>query len=76
MQYLVTSKGLRKNHKSLAHQTAEILKFKVVKTLKKSKNYSTPYSRAVPHLSTDEAITRFTLLIGREVVFSRVYGRS
>ena len=54
-------------------QMAEIIECIKVQN---EKNYSTWYSRAVPHLSTDQAITRFTLLIGREVVFSRVYGRS
>ena len=50
--------------------------FSSVSLSKKGKNYSTAYSRAVPHHSTDAAITSLTLLIGREAVLSRVYGRS
>ena len=40
------------------------------------KNYSTTYSRAVPHHSTDVAITCLTSEIGRDPVFSCMYGRS
>ena len=43
---------------------------------KKVQNYSTPYSRVVPHRSTDEAITNLTSEIGRDPVLSGVYGRS
>ena len=42
----------------------------------KSKNYSTRYSRVVPHHSTDRAITSLTSQIGRDAVCSGVYGRS
>lgn len=44
--------------------------------LKKSKNYSTQYSRVVPHHSTDCAITSLTSEIRRDPVLSGVYGRS
>lgn len=58
-------------------KTDRLIACKSVKNAKKkTKNYSTSYSRAVPHHSTDDAITSLTLLIGREVVLSRVYGRS
>ena len=40
------------------------------------KNYSTQYSRVVPHHSTDWAITSLTSQIGRDAVLSSVYGRS
>ena len=40
------------------------------------KNYSTGYSRVVPHRSTDPAIACLTLGIGRDPVLSNVYGRS
>lgn len=43
---------------------------------KKTKNYSTSYSRVVPHHSTDDAITSLTSEIGRDPVLSGVYGRS
>lgn len=43
---------------------------------KKAKNYSTQYSRVVPHHSTDCAITSLTSEIGRDPVLSGVYGRS
>ena len=43
---------------------------------KKVQNYSTPYSRVVPHRSTDGAITNLTSEIGRDPVLSGVYGRS
>ena len=43
---------------------------------KKSKNYSTQYSRVVSHRSTDCAITSLTSEIGRDPVLSGVYGRS
>lgn len=49
---------------------------KSISNVQKQKNYSTRYSRAVPHRSTDRAITSLTLLIGREAVLSGVYGRS
>jgi hypothetical protein len=39
-------------------------------------NYSTQYSRVVPHHSTDWAITSLTSQIGRDAVLSSVYGRS
>jgi hypothetical protein len=42
----------------------------------KGKNYSTQYSRVVPHHSTDCAITSLTSEIGRDPVLSGVYGRS
>ena len=42
----------------------------------KSKNFSTPYSRVVPHHSTDGAVTSLTLEIGRDPVLSSAYGRS
>ena len=41
-----------------------------------NKNYSTRYSRVVPHHSTDRAITSLTSQIGRDAVCSGVYGRS
>ena len=40
------------------------------------KNYSTQYSRVVPHHSTDCAITSLTSEIRRDPVLSGVYGRS
>jgi hypothetical protein len=40
------------------------------------KNYSTQYSRVVPHHSTDCAITSLTSEIRRDPVLSSVYGRS
>ena len=40
------------------------------------KNYSTQYSRVVPHHSTDCAITSLTSEIGRDPVLPGVYGRS
>lgn len=43
---------------------------------KKAKNFSTPYSRVVPHHSTDGAVTSLTLEIGRDPVLSSAYGRS
>ena len=43
---------------------------------KENKNYSTQYSRVVPHHSTDCAITSLTSEIGRDPVLSGVYGRS
>jgi hypothetical protein len=42
----------------------------------KEQNYSTQYSRVVPHHSTDWAITSLTSQIGRDAVLSSVYGRS
>ena len=41
-----------------------------------TKNYSTQYSRVVPHHSTDCAITSLTSEIRRDPVLSGVYGRS
>ena len=41
-----------------------------------SKNYSTQYSRVVPHHSTDWAITSLTSEIRRDPVCSGVYGRN
>ena len=41
-----------------------------------AKNYSTQYSRVVPHHSTDCAITSLTSEIRRDPVLSGVYGRS
>ena len=46
------------------------------KQASKDKNFSTPYSRVVPHHSTDEAVTSLTLEIGRDPVLSGAYGRS
>ena len=46
------------------------------KKKKKKKNYSTQYSRVVPHHSTDCAITSLTSEIRRDPVLSSVYGRS
>ena len=43
---------------------------------KNAKNYSTQYSRVVPHHSTDWAITSLTSEIRRDPVLSGVYGRS
>ena len=43
---------------------------------KKKKNYDTQYSHVVPHHSTDCAITSLTSEIGRDPVFSSVYGRN
>lgn len=43
---------------------------------KHEKNYSTAYSRVVPHHSTDCAITSLTSEIRRDPVLSGVYGRS
>ncbi len=43
---------------------------------KKGQNYSTQYSRVVPHHSTDWAITSLTSEIGRDPVLPSVYGRS
>ena len=40
------------------------------------KNYDTQYSHVVPHHSTDCAITSLTSEIGRDPVFSSVYGRN
>ena len=40
------------------------------------KNYSTTYSRVVPHRSTDVAITSLTSEIERDPVLPGVYGRS
>lgn len=45
-------------------------------TLTVCKNYSTQYSRVVPHHSTDCAITSLTSEIRRDPVLSGVYGRS
>ena len=42
----------------------------------RGKNYSTQYSRVVPHHSTDCAITSLTSEIRRDPVLSGVYGRS
>lgn len=42
----------------------------------KDKSYSTPYSRVVPHRSTDGAITSLTSEIGRDPVLSGMYGRN
>ena len=42
----------------------------------KMQNYSTQYSRVVPHHSTDWAITSLTSEIRRVPVCSSVYGRS
>ena len=42
----------------------------------KEKNYSTQYSRVVPHRSTDWAITSLTSEIRRDPVLPSVYGRS
>ena len=42
---------------------------------KKSKVYSTRYSQAVTHPSTDRARRCLTSVIGREPVFSTWYGR-
>ena len=39
-------------------------------------NYSTQYSRVVPHHSTDWAVARLTSEIGRDPVDSGTYGRS
>ncbi len=47
-----------------------------VLAIKFGKNYSTRYSRVVPHHSTDRAITSLTSQIGRDAVCSGVYGRS
>ena len=41
-----------------------------------SKNYSTQYSRVVPHRSTDWAITSLTSEIRRDPVLSSVCGRN
>ena len=41
----------------------------------RAKNYSTQYSHAVTHHSTDCAIIGLTSGIGRDPVFSNVYGR-
>lgn len=41
-----------------------------------NQNYSTQYSRVVPHHSTDCAITSLTSEIRRDPVLSGVYGRS
>ena len=43
---------------------------------RRDKNYSTRYSRVVPHHSTDRAITSLTSQIGRDAVRYGVYGRS
>ena len=43
---------------------------------KKVQNYSTQYSRVVPHHSTDWAITSLTSEIRRDPVCSSVYGRN
>jgi hypothetical protein len=43
---------------------------------KEDKNYSTQYSRVVPHRSTDWAITSLTSEIRRDPVLPSVYGRS
>ena len=45
-------------------------------TQQKKKNYDTQYSHVVPHHSTDCAITSLTSEIGRDPVFSSVYGRN
>lgn len=42
---------------------------------KKSKEYSTQYSRVVTHHSTDCAVTSLTSEIGRDPVLSGAYGR-
>ena len=45
-------------------------------TVDGKQNYSTQYSRVVPHHSTDCAITSLTSEIRRDPVLSGVYGRS
>jgi hypothetical protein len=52
------------------------VKSKDKKEQTKTKNYSTQYSRVVPHHSTDCAITSLTSDIRRDPVLSGVYGRS
>ena len=43
---------------------------------KGQKDYSTSYSRVVPHHSTDDADISLTSEIGRDPVFSDTYGRN
>ena len=56
-------------------ENEDVISTHIVKQTK-SKNYSTGYSRVVPHRSTDPAIACLTLGIGRDPVLSSVYGRS
>lgn len=44
--------------------------------IKREQNYSTQYSRVVPHHSTDWAITSLASEIERDPAFSSVYGRN
>ena len=52
-----------------------LLDLKTWKQTKAKVGYSTAYSQAVPHPSTDAAQCCLTSVIGRELVFSTWYGR-